>query len=97
MKSPLKNQTMVLKKEKILKQYKGGSGYYMVMLLKDNQYKTKTVHRLVAETFIENTKNLPKVNHIDMNRENNIVTNLEWCTQQYNIQQAYKLRKEQGK
>jgi hypothetical protein len=50
---------------------------------------TKTnrkIHRLVAETFIENPKNLPRVNHIDENKLNNNVSNLEWVTQQQNTE-----------
>lgn len=44
----------------------------------------KTGHRLVAETFIPNPENLPCVNHIDENKKNNKIDNLEWCTYQYN-------------
>lgn len=46
--------------------------------------KSYNVHRLVAETFIENTQNYPYVNHKDENKSNNCVSNLEWCTEQYN-------------
>ena len=55
--------------------------------------KNLYVHRIVAETFIENPDNLPFVNHKDANRKNNCVENLEWCTAQQNMSHDSKLRK----
>lgn len=72
-------------KEFILKPSLINSGYHVVTLYYGNQKKHKfQVHRLVAETFIDNPDHLPCVNHKDENKLNNCVSNLEWCTYQYN-------------
>lgn len=60
------------------------TGYMKVALIKDGKTKPKTVHRLVADAFIENPNNYPCVNHKDEDKTNNHVTNLEWCTHKYN-------------
>lgn len=65
-------------------------------ITKNNRYvkahldKFYPIHRLVAEHFIPNKDKLPQVNHIDGNRNNNSVDNLEWCTAKHNVQHAYK-------
>lgn len=61
-----------------------GAGYYYVCIRRNNKYYNKLVHRLVAETFLDNKYNLPEVNHKDENKLNNSVDNLEWCTSAYN-------------
>lgn len=61
------------------------NGYLAINLSKDNKVKWYLLHRLVALTFISNPNNLPCVNHKDENRQNNFVGNLEWCSQQYNV------------
>ena len=61
------------------------SGYNVLILRKYNIKKSKQVHRLVAEAFIQNTNNKPFVNHKDFNRKNNNVENLEWVTQKENV------------
>lgn len=71
-------------KGKILKKCLTKFGYYRVVLSKNNVQITRTVHRLVAEAFIENTNNLPCVNHKDEDKTNNCVDNLEWCSYKYN-------------
>lgn len=60
-------------------------GYLIVGLRNGTSQKTFTVHRLVAKTFIPNDRNYTEVNHIDENKQNNNVLNLEWCNNQYNI------------
>ena len=57
--------------------------------------KNHRVHRLVAEMFIPNPNNLPCVNHIDGNKKNNCVKNLEWCTHSENMIHAYQTGLEQ--
>lgn len=56
-------------------------GDYLYIGLQDKSY---AVHRLVAQTYLDNPNNLPCVNHKDEDKTNNAVTNLEWCTYQYN-------------
>jgi hypothetical protein len=60
-----------------------------VHLAKKGIKKQFTIHRLVATTFIENTHNLPFVNHKDGDPTNNFVDNLEWCTAKHNSKHAY--------
>lgn len=75
-----------LKKGRVLKPTASGKGpYYMVSLCNDDSESVKSVHRLVATAFIPNPENLPVINHKDENKLNNCADNLEWCTQQYNL------------
>ena len=64
------------------------NGYLAVGLLLNGVYKKKLVHRLVAETFIDNIPG-EEVNHLDGNKSNNDVKNLEWVTHQKNIDHCF--------
>ena len=71
-------------REKILKPG-NVRGYLHVNLYKDTKRKTYRIHRLVAEAFISNPNNYEEVNHKDEDKTNNCVSNLEWCTREYNM------------
>ena len=71
--------------QKYLKLWIVSSGYMQVKLIcKNGKRKNELIHRLVALAFIDNPTGLPQVNHIDENKQNNCVENLEWCTAKYN-------------
>lgn len=76
------------RKEKILNQT-CRNGYCMVTLYKNHTRTTFSVHRLVAQSFIPNPNNLPEINHIDENKTNNHVYNLEWCDRIYNVNYSH--------
>ena len=65
-------------------------GYTKVKLSKQGVKKFYSVHRLVAKAFIDNPIDKPQVNHIDCNKLNNHVSNLEWCTSLENISHSVK-------
>ena len=74
-----------INKEKILTPTDNGKGYLIIGLCKRGKRKNFYIHRLVAEAFIKNPNNLPQVNHIDYDKTNNNVNNLEWISQAENI------------
>ena len=74
-------------KEKILKGWVQNTGY-LTVALKNKKY---SVHRLIAQTFIDNPNKFPVINHIDGNKLNNKVSNLEWCTYKHNNDEAIKM------
>lgn len=73
------------KSNKFLKPFDNGNGYLCVILCKDGKRKHYKIHRLIAETYLSNPDNLPQVNHIDEDKTNNALSNLEFCTAAYNI------------
>lgn len=64
------------------------NGYLRVGLFKDHKRTMHSIHRLVAQAFINNPENKPCVNHKDCNKKNNKVDNLKWCT--YKENNSYK-------
>lgn len=66
-------------------------GYLKYRFVVDGRQQTKKIHRLVAESFIENKENKPQVNHKDGNKKNNKVTNLEWVTNLENARHANRI------
>ena len=64
-------------------------GYLSIQFKVNNTTLNRTIHRLVGITFLENIHNLPELNHIDGNKLNNHVSNLEWVTKSQNMQHAH--------
>lgn len=84
------NGDIYSKKRNIIMKSALGQLYLLVSLRHEGRSFTKTVHRLVAEHFIPNPLNKPEVNHIDGNKLNNNVCNLEWVTSSENSLHAIK-------
>ena len=74
---------------KLIKPFKTSNGYLRVHLYAQGKSEKWRVHRLVAMAFLPHNPEFQVVNHIDGNQENNVVTNLEWCTQGRNVQHAF--------
>lgn len=79
------------RKGRTLKQANRPNGYRFVVLSKGNVPKECSVHRLVSNAFIPNPEHKPNVNHIDGNKNNNHVENLEWVTQSENNLHRYRV------
>lgn len=75
------------KTKRVLKQFIGKDGYLRTQF----DGKTRTVHRVIALAFIPKEKGKDFVNHIDGDKKNNSVSNLEWCTREENMRHAYKI------
>lgn len=66
------------------------NGYLSVNLYGRYRIKHYYIHRLVAEAFMKNPNNHEYINHIDCDKQNNNVNNLEWCSQKHNIEESIK-------
>lgn len=89
-----KGQIFSKRSNKILKQYLHENGYFIFstkLFGRNSKAVCFKIHRVVAEAFIVNPENKPAVNHIDSNRTNNCVENLEWCTYKENAQHCVKM------
>ncbi len=73
---------------KELKPFKNHNGYLRISL-RGSTRKNLYVHRLVGGAFLVKKEGMEEINHLDGNKLNNSVTNLEWCTPSQNVQHAY--------
>lgn len=79
----------IRKKERILKIKINQNGYANVCLCLNGISNYQRIHRLVAYAFLKNKNNKREVNHIDGNKLNNNINNLEWCTRSENLKHAF--------
>lgn len=77
-----------IKTGRILKQTQNKRGYMTVCIRIGSEYKLIKMHRAVAYTFVKNYSNRPFVNHLDGDKTNNHVNNLQWCTHEENMEHA---------
>lgn len=75
---------------RIIKSHKKNNGYIFVRLTKNKKSKNKYLHRLVLKAFSNKNEWKDTVNHIDGNKENNCLSNLEWASRSENLKHAYK-------
>lgn len=88
----LKDGRSYTKSKKLMSPNPANNGYLKVQLSLKSKAKTVSVHRLVALHFKQNPRHLPQVNHIDGDKTNNHVDNLEWCSRVENIAHAVRNR-----
>ena len=86
-----------IKNKNIMKPHIANTGYPMVTLQETDtsirKKKNHLIHRIIAETFINNPNNHPFVNHVDGNKTNYNISNLEWCNQKENIYHSKNISK----
>lgn len=82
------HEIKIYKGEKILKQLTKRRGYVAVNLYSNGKMRTIAVHKLVALAFLSNKEGYDQVNHLDADKKNNSVSNLQWCNQLQNMEHA---------
>lgn len=84
------NKSIIRNKQgQIMKTHINSFGYEVVCFYKERKNKWCKVHRLVAEAFIPNPENKPQVNHINGDKTDNRIENLEWVTASENMKHAF--------
>ena len=82
-----------MKTGKILKPRLHRNGYLMHQFYENNKRKFLYLHRIIAIAFIDNPEEKPQVNHIDENKLNNDLSNLEWCTVRENLVHGTRMKR----
>ncbi|HYG84542.1 MAG TPA: NUMOD4 domain-containing protein [Verrucomicrobiae bacterium] len=85
----MKNKKTRVQRGQPMKHFISSTGYFAVRLSNQGGCRNKLIHRLVAEAFICNPYNKPQVNHLDGDKQNPIINNLEWSTPEENMRHAY--------
>lgn len=81
------------KTNKIMSSTKDTKGYYKITLSKNGKCKTLRVHRIIAEAFVDKIEGKDFINHIDGDRGNNLINNLEWVSKSENAIHSYVILK----
>lgn len=85
----ISHEGKVFRNGKELKPFKHPQGYWTMVFCQDGKRKQILVHRMVAELYLPNPNNYPVVNHLDENKRNNNVNNLEWTTLEKNNEYSF--------
>ena len=82
-----------MKSGKVLKPHLNKDGYLRHCLYKHNKQKSLFLHKIIATAFVDNPEKKPQVNHIDENKTNNDLSNLEWCTVRENAVHGTRMKR----